>query len=336
MFVSTCQSVELRRRLLSYAAVSTAPLSLVDRFLPVGVLSVVMWKYLEYFRLLTGARAIELYATRSQEAAIDRLGLRERVVAYHVPWEKRVLNLERLVNTPHRQPITATVHAYEWACHFHYLQTGEWLSESSNALAAFVARKIPTEAELLLLDQAAENRVIILFETVVDRELYGYLAAINQLREVYLFRRLEYVHRLRERWLRRHPDQSDAPVGVVFNPWHIAMEARGPQIRYWLQQGWRAEAVRDFLLLLLERYYCAAEGLVRRFYVGNSRPWELRLPEMLQRGHFLDPAGVVPELELLQRALYLQPELAHAVTLEAAPQSAVFSGRLALRYHVLD
>ncbi len=336
MFFSTCQGVELRRRLLRYAAVSTAPLSLVDPYLPAGILSVVMWKYLEYFRLFTGARAIELYATRSQEAAIDRLGLRSQVVAYHVPWEKHVPNLDRLVNTPHRRPITATVHAYEWACHFHYLQTGEWLEESDTALAAFVARKEPTAAELLFLDRAAENRVIILFETVVDRELYSHLKAINQLREAYLFRRLEFVRRLRAKWLLRHPGQSDAPVGVVFNPWHIVMEARGAEIRRWLKGGWTAEEIRGCLFGLLERYYHAAEGLVRRFYVGNSRPWELQLPELLQRGHFLDPDGVVPELEVLQQILYLQPDLARAVTLEASPQSAVFSGRLALRRHVLD
>jgi len=330
MDLNAASDIELRQRLLPRAAVSTTPLSLVDDHLPVALLTLVMRTYLACFRTLTGAVAIELYATEMQEAALDRLGLRSRLVAYHVPWQKRVPNLARLVATPHTRPITATVHAYEWASCFHRAETGQWLPETPGALEALIAHTEPTADELALLDQAAENRLTILFESVVDRELYARLAAINQSRETYLFRRLDFARRLRDTWLARHGhgNEAELPVGVVFNPWHIVIEARGPEVARWLREGRTAAEIRDDLYPLLERYYLATEGMIRRIYVGNSRPWELRLPETLQRGRFLDPEGVVPELKLLRRILHDQPELADAITLSASPQSALFSGRL--------
>jgi len=331
MCFDSVPDTELRRHLLDRAAASTTPLSLVDGHLPVALLALVMRTYLAYFRTLTGAVAIELYATEMQEAALDRLGLRSRLVAYHVPWQKRAPNLARLVASPHPRPITATVHAYEWASHFHRAETGRWLSETPGALEALIAHTEPTADELLLLDQAAENRLTILFETVVDRELYARLAALNQSRETYLFRRLDFVRRLRDAWLARHGhSEAELPVGVVFNAWHIVIEARGQEIARWLREEWTAAEIRDNLYPLLERYYLATENMVRRVYVGNSRPWELRLPEILQRGRFLDPRGVVPELRLLRQILHHQPDLADAITLSASPQSALFSGRLAV------
>ena len=313
------------------AAASTTPLSLVDGHLPVALLALVMRTYLAYFRTLTGAVAIELYATEMQEAALDRLGLRSRLAAYHVPWQKRAPNLARLVATSHPRPITATVHAYEWASHFHRAETGRWLSETPGALEALIGRTQPTTDELMLLDQAAANRLTILFETVVDRELYARLTAINQSRETYLFRRLDFARRLRDAWLARHGhgNEAELPVGVVFNAWHIVIETRGPDIVRWLREGRTVAEIQESLYPLLERYYLATENMVRRIYVGNSRAWELRLPEILQRGRFLDPKGVVPELQLLRRILHDQPELADAITLSASPQSALFSGRLA-------
>lgn len=317
-----------RQWLLANAAASTTALSLVDNHLPVGLLTLVMRSYLNYFRMVTGASAIELYATEVQEAALDRLGGRSRLVAYHVPWQKQVRNLARLVARPHRRPITATVHAYEWVEHIHSTETGRWLSETPGALEALVVQTEPTATELAVLDQAAENGITILFETVVDWELYPYLATGGQSREGYLFRRLDYARRLRDAWLARQCNGAEAPVGVVFNPWHLAMEARGPELDLWLRQGRSAGEIRERLYPLLERYFVAAEDMVQRFYVGNSRAWEVRLPKILQRGRFLDPEGIVPELELLRRALRDQPDLAGSITLEASPQSALFSGHL--------
>ena len=104
---------------------------------------------------------------------------------------------------------------------------------------------------------------------------------------------------------------------------------RGRQIKEAVWAGTSAEALRESLLYTLSPYVDMMEDLVRRFYVGNSHNWETRLPEILQRGHFLDPRGIIPELELLRAILRDQPDIADAITLEASPQSAIFSGRFA-------
>jgi len=315
---------------LSQAAISTTALALVDYYLPEKLLAVVLRSYLIYFQTLTGARAIELYTTSKQERALDMVGGRARLVSYHIPWQKEVLNLARLVSTFHTRPVTATIHAYEWISHFHSQKTGRMLFETPDALEEYLSQTTPSSAELDLLDDAYHNHVSILFETVVDRELYNYLANTGQSRQAYLFQRLDYTRRLRDAWLVRHPGLTVAPVGIVFNPWHAAIEMRGPQIIQALQQKQPIPEIRQALLDLLTAFYRATENMVQRFYVGNSRSWELHLPEILQRGHFLDPAGVIPELPLLRHILPLQPELARAITLEASPQSALLSGRLAV------
>jgi hypothetical protein len=319
----------LGQDLMANAAVSTTALAFVPEVLPAWLLALVMRAYLAYFRSLVGAARIELYATLAQQDIAGRLGLRNEVVALHVPWEKRVPNLERLVTTPHRRPITATLHAYEWFGHLYRQETGEWLPEKAETLIPFLTRTEPIAAELDLLDRAAENGLGILFETVVDREFYGILDAIGQSRETYLFQRIEFARRLRDAWLDRHRNASVMPVGIVLNPWHIAMETHEREIRRWLQEGCTVPEIQTRLYPLLERFYLDCGDLVQRFYVGNSRPWELRLPEALQRGRFLDPKGIVPEWALLQQMLSQRPKLSEAITLEASPQSAVFSGRLA-------
>ncbi len=321
---------QLRKYLLSQAAVSTTALALVDHYLPDTLLTLVLRSYLVYFQTLTGARAIELYTTGKQERALDRLGWRTRLVSYHIPWQKEVFNLARLVSTFHPRPVTATIHAYEWVSHFYAQETGRMLFEIPSALGACITTTHPSSAALDLLDEARQNQVIILFETVVDRELYSHLAAIGQSRQTYLFQRLDYVRRLRDAWLARHPGEAAAPVGIVLNPWHAAIEMRGPRIIRALREKQPIPQIRQNLLDLLTTFYRATENMVQRFYVGNSRSWELYLPEILQRGHFLDPAGIVPELPLLRQILSVQPELARAITLEASPQSALFSGRLAV------
>lgn len=323
---------ELRSHVLSRAAVSTTALALVDAHLPLSLLTLVLRGYLGYFRTLTGAQAIELYATHAQETALDRLGYRSRLVAFHVPWSKNVRHLRRLVSTSQSRLISATVHAYEWADCIHHSETGHWLADTPGALQSHLARTVPSEAELALLDEAANNQWVILFETVVDREFYGLLRTTNRSREAFLFHRLDFVRRLRDAWLAQNRNaDADVPIGIVFNPWHAAIEMRGPAIIQELRDGRPVAEIRAGLASLLERFYTSMEDMVRRFYLGNSRPWELRLPEIVQRGHFLDPRGVIPEVDLLRRALRDQPELADAITLEAAPQAAVFSGRLALR-----
>jgi len=312
--------------------VSTTALSLVDTRLPLRLLTAILRVYLTYFRLLTGATLVEVYATEVQEAAIQRLGLGDSVTSYHVPWQKEVRNLARLAGRPHPHRTTATIHAFEWANHFNMQEAGKALDQSQAALEAFVRRTTPVDAELDLLDQAADNGLAILFETVVDRELYAVLQQMGKSREEYLFERVDYVRRLRDAWLNRHGDSESTPmppVGIVLNPWHAAVEMRGDQITAGMRMGTSSCALRESLLPLLIRYVDTMEGLVCRFYAGNSRPWELRLPEALQRGHFLDPHGVIPELELLRSILRDQPEIANAVTLEASPQSAMLSGRLA-------
>jgi len=302
---------------------------MVDARLPDALLDLVLKSYLHYYRALTSAVAIELYATEKQEMALDRLGCRSRLVAYHVPWQKRTHNLARLLATSHPRPITATVHAYEWADHIHWLKKGRWLSETPGALNSFITRTKPTEIELTLLEQAAKNQLTILFETVVARELYAPLFAANKSLEAYLFHRLDAVRRLRDAWLARHGgSEAKVPVGTVLNPWHAAIEMRGSQIKQWLREGLSTNEIRGKLMSLLRSFYHATENTVRRFYVGNSRTWELNLPEALQRGHFFDSKGIIPEFDLLRQVLRDQPELSGAITLEAAPQAALLSGLL--------
>ncbi|MEM7347683.1 MAG: hypothetical protein AAF485_25910, partial [Chloroflexota bacterium] len=117
-------------------------------------------------------------------------------------------------------------------------------------------------------------------------------------------------------------------VGLVLNPWHAAIEMQGPRIHEALNQGQSASEIQASLLERLSRFYLSSDHLIKRFYVGNSRPWEMRLPEMVQRGHFLDDHGIIPEMALIRLALQHQPTLVQAITLEAAPQSALLSGRL--------
>ncbi|MEM7531870.1 MAG: hypothetical protein AAF639_06835 [Chloroflexota bacterium] len=331
----------LRRHILRNAAASTTALSLVDTKLPPAVLDMTMRAYLAYFRALTGSNAVEIYITHEQEAAMVRLNLMEKVTAYHVPWQKSVGHIERLVQKSHPKPIKAIFHAYEWISHFYgtnltHHTHSDYTESTINAQeiahqVAFLTQTEPTEAELDLLDQAATNHVILVSETVVDRELYTTLARQGISHEQYLFDRLSFLCQLRDRWLMRHGDHQSTPclpIGVALNPWHVAMEMRGTEIDDALAAGQTAGEVRQMLLPLLTHFYQATEGLVQHFYVGNSRPWELKLPEILQRGRFLDPDGVIPELDILRLVLADDPRIADAVTLEASPQSAIFSGRL--------
>jgi hypothetical protein len=327
----TLSDSELRSALLPRAAASTTALAPVDQQLPSSLLTVVMRSYLAYFRTLTGATRIELYATRAQQAIAEKVGLQSHIVAFHVPWQKEVRNLARLAGTAHSRPMKAIIHAYEWANHFHQQSHGCMLYESPGALEAFVQRTQPTEDELTLLDEAAGNNLQILFETVVDRELYDLLHKSNQSREAYLYGRLDYILNLRDAWLERHSARENdlmPPIGIALNPWHAAMEMRGAELLNSIQKGASDADLRAQLLPDLTAYVQACRQLIRHFYAGNSRRWELRLPEMLQRGRFLDPDGIIPELDLLRIVLRDRPTIADAITLEAPPQSALFSGRL--------
>ena len=328
-----------RQSILAQAAISSTALAVVDQQLPRAALHGILRTYLSYFHRLTGATAVELYATDVQLDLAASTGLDARVVGYHVPWLKGTRQLEKLLAAPRTRPAYATLHFYEWLTHL--LTPSSAARPPSAALAAdelrtaqldaHLLRTAPLEAELACLDRAADAGLQLIFETVVDREFYDWLAAAGCTRERYLFTRLEALLRLRDAWLLRHGASQSAltaPIAVGFNPWHAAMEMRGPALADQLTQGVPTADVRNELLLpVLSRYLAATAGLVQRFYAGNSRRWEVRLPEMLQRGRVLDAHGVVPEMPLLHACLQADPTLAQRLTLEAPPQSALLSNR---------
>ena len=103
----TLNDAELRREILARSAASTTALSVIDTKLPPAALDITIRSYLRWFRSLTGAPRTELYTTAEQEASIKRLGLQERVVGYHLPWQKQVDNLGRLISTPQARPMAA-------------------------------------------------------------------------------------------------------------------------------------------------------------------------------------------------------------------------------------
>lgn len=315
----------LRRTLLACAAASTTALSVVDTRVPALLLDGALRAYLRWFETLAGTTRVELYFTLQQEAAVDRLGLASRITGYHLPWEKGADHLGRLLETHRSRPLGVALHLYEWLAAIDPrvdAVTGQLVPA---VLDAHLLRTEPLAAELDLLERAAAQKLVLLFETVVDREFYDWLTEHGIGREEYLFTRVEAVRRLHAAWWARCPGRAPAPVGIAFNPWHAAMEMHEADIRRRLRAGTKPEQLALELLPLLERLRAAAGDLIRRFYAGNSRPWDLHLPEMLQRGRFLDPGGIVPELPLLRACLRENPAIADNITLEAPPQAALFS-----------
>ncbi|MEW6517769.1 MAG: hypothetical protein AB1439_12800, partial [candidate division FCPU426 bacterium] len=318
----------LAKFMLGRSSASTVAFGFVGERVHGQPLNWMIHTYLDYYKYFTGSRNMEVFASPEQLDMIAKGELPEPA-GYHHAWGDPVVeSIDRVLGMKHPGRVSYNIHWPNWDDYFSMKQGGPGVADSRDFLAFHTDRALQAdvrEEELALLDRASEANVVILMETTIGWRSEQLLDETGRSRADYMRNLIAHVRKLQDAWLARHPGKTaaQAPIGITLNPWHLAMDVYGPEIQQWIAEGLTESEIRGRLLPLLTDFYRQMNGMVQRFYFGNSRLDDMKLPVELQRGRVIDPYGLVPEIEIFRLVMADNPGIVNRTVLEASPQAAV-------------